>query len=63
MENSGGKHTMHEVTMNNGLRLYNLHLAAQWYMIIAITKFKQKIEHKSTWIMSVKPVGNQTDYV
>lgn len=56
-----GKHTIHEKTNDNGIRLCGL--AAKMNLIISSTKFEHPIEHKVTWISPDKKTQAQIDHV
>ena len=61
LSNVAGKHTIHNVTSNNGHRLCNL--AEEMCMYIMSTKYEHKPDHKVTWLLPGKTTGNQIDHV
>jgi hypothetical protein len=57
---AAGKHTLREVTSENGKRLRQL--AARHNIIIKSTYFEQKRIHKGTWMCPGNDVVNQIDH-
>ena len=61
-EEVAGKHTIHDITNNNGRRMCNL--AANTNMIISSTKYQHKVQHKITWKHpDPQKKGSQIDHV
>ncbi|CAG9839544.1 unnamed protein product [Diabrotica balteata] len=56
-----GKHSLHDVTNDNGLRLISL--AASKDLIVGSTCFNHKNIHKATWISPNGHTTNQIDHV
>lgn len=61
LKDVAGKHTIHDVTNDNGIRLCNF--AAEMNMYLASTKYKHRKQHKITWMLPGKTTGNQIDHV
>lgn len=59
--NVAGKHTIHEKTNSYGKKLCNI--ATSMDMNTVSTKFKNEREHKITWLLPGKTIGNQIDHV
>ena len=56
-----GKHTVHEDTNDNGLRMCNM--AERTNMIVSSTRFKHPERHKVTWVAPDQRTFTQIDHV